>query len=70
MGERAHAEVLRLFAGVSMKDAAMALGANRKIINEWKWGSAPSAFYLARLHALGADVIWILTGHHGQHHGQ
>ncbi len=60
IGERAYSEVLRLFGSVSK--AAVAIGCTRGLINDWHWGTSPGAMYLARLHQLGADVIWILTG--------
>jgi hypothetical protein len=63
IGHRAAYETRRLFDRV--KDATGAIGCNRKAINEWEHGSAPSTIYLARMHELGADVIWILTGKHG-----
>lgn len=28
----------------------------------WTYGKTPSAYYLQKLHFLGADVIYILTG--------
>jgi hypothetical protein len=28
----------------------------------WKEGGCPGAFYLAKLHYAGADVLYILTG--------
>ena len=60
IGKRAFSEVLRLFP--KMKDAAIAIGCNTKAIYSWSYGFAPSSMYLARLHDLGADVVWILTG--------
>jgi len=44
------------------KHAMIALGCGNHTINEWRNGVAPSAANLQRLHELGADVIWILTG--------
>ena len=60
IGKRAYDEVLSMFP--MMKDAVAAIGCGNKAVYEWKYGTAPSATYLARLHELGADVIWILTG--------
>ena len=42
--------------------AAAALGSDRKIVYTWHQGNAPTAIYLQRLHELGADVLYILTG--------
>ena len=61
IGYRAVQEVFRLFPGTT-KSALAAIGCGKCVINEWGKGVAPSAKYLARLHELGADVIWILTG--------
>lgn len=38
------------------------IGCDRKVIGEWENGVAPGAIYLQRLHEIGADVIYILTG--------
>lgn len=61
IGHRAFEEASRLFE--SMKEARQMIGTNsRKLIYDWMEGVAPSAKYLQRLHYLGADVIYILTG--------
>lgn len=61
IGQRAYEEVLRIFE--KMQDARAALGtSNKNHLYEWMNGVAPSAKYLQRLHYLGADVIYILTG--------
>lgn len=61
IGHRAFEEVSRLFE--SMKDARRMIGTkSHKLIYDWMEGAAPSAKYLQRLHYLGADVIYILTG--------
>lgn len=63
IGYRAAAEVRRLFP--KKKHAIIAIGCGKNVLYEWSCGIAPSAIYLARLHDLGADVIWILTGKRG-----
>ena len=63
IGYRAAAEVRRLFP--KRRHAIAAIGCGRNLLYEWECGMAPSALYLARLHAVGADVIWILTGKRG-----
>lgn len=63
IGYRAAAEVRRLFQ--KKKHAIIAIGCGKNVLYEWSCGIAPSAIYLARLHELGADVIWILTGKRG-----
>lgn len=63
IGYRAAAEVRRLFP--KKKHAIIAIGCGKNVLYEWSCGIAPSAIYLARLHELGADVIWILTGKMG-----
>lgn len=60
IGHRAYEEVLRLFP--KMKDAAAALQCKDNNIYQWGNGICPSAKFLARLHNVGADVIYILTG--------
>ena len=60
IGERAYSELMRMFG--STTKAAQALGSERRIINDWNWGVAPSALYLRRMHDLGIDIIYILTG--------
>ena len=60
IGIRAAQETRRLF--VKKKHALIALGCGKHTINEWSHGVSPSAANLQRLHELGADVIWILTG--------
>lgn len=61
IGHRAFEEVSRLFE--SMKEARQMIGTNsHKLIYDWMEGVAPSAKHLQRLHYLGADVIYILTG--------
>ena len=60
IGYRAAEECSRLFS--TTREAIMALGCGDNVIYEWSQGRSPSAMYLARLHKLGADVIWILTG--------
>jgi hypothetical protein len=63
IGKRAYNEVIRLFP--KMTDAESMIGCKRQAIYSWSYGVAPSSLYLARLHDLGADVIWILTGRRG-----
>jgi hypothetical protein len=65
IGKRAYEEVLRIFD--KMQDARYSLGtSNKNHLYEWMNGVAPSAKYLQRLHYLGADVIYILTGTRGK----
>lgn len=60
IGYRAREEVLRLFD--KDKDARAALGCGINTITHWGEGDAPSTLYMARLHEVGADVVYILTG--------
>ena len=61
IGKRAFEEVNRLFN--NQKKAKVMLGiSSRQLLYDWMEGVAPSAKYLQRLHYLGADVIYILTG--------
>ena len=38
------------------------IGCDKKAIGGWENGAAPDAIHLQRLHEIGADVIYILTG--------
>lgn len=61
IGKRAFEEVSRLFS--NQKVAKEMLGiSSQQLLYDWMLGVAPSAKYLQRLHYLGADVIYILTG--------
>lgn len=60
IGYRAYEEVLRLFP--SIKQGALAIGSGKNVVYDWNFGTSPTAFHLARLYKLGADVIYILTG--------
>ena len=60
IGIRAAQEINRLYP--KKKHAIIALGCGKHVIYEWQNGVSPSATNLQRLHELGADVIWILTG--------
>ncbi len=70
IGIRAAQEIYRLYP--KKKQAMQALGCADNTIYSWENGIAPSAYFLQRMHELGADVIWILTGrkekHDGNHH--
>lgn len=60
IGHRALEEAQRLFP--SVRKATIAVNCGPKTIYAWRDGVAPSAIYLARMHELGADIIYILTG--------
>ena len=61
IGRRAFEELSRIIP--KQKDARILLGMKSKQLPyDWLAGCAPSAKYLQRLHELGADVIYILTG--------
>lgn len=69
IGRRAFGELDRIcdLAGRgNAKRAIQLIGCNHKTIYDWKAGVAPTAIYLARLHEMGTDVIWILTGRKGK----
>ena len=65
IGQRAFEEVDKIF-NVSkyggMITATKTIGCHKNAIYEWENGKAPDAIYLQRLHEIGADVIYILTG--------
>lgn len=60
IGYRATYEVLRLTE--STKHACQLIGCGKELLRAWRNGVAPSAIYLVRLHEIGADVVYILTG--------
>ena len=65
VGKRAHEELGKIFDlhkyGGIIK-AAKSIGCDKKAIYGWENGVTPETFYLIRLHYLGADVIYIMTG--------
>ena len=65
VGKRAFEELDRIFNlskyGGIIK-ATNSIGCDRKIVYGWESGATPETFYLIRLHYLGADVIYIMTG--------
>lgn len=65
MGRRMCEEINRILPGKSQRKVAVMLGCNKNAIKAWEDGCTPSAMYLARIHRLGGDVIWILTGERG-----
>ena len=38
------------------------LGFKKSCLNEWRNGGTPGGYMLARLHYLGGDVMYVLTG--------
>ena len=61
IGQRAFEEIFRMFE--TMEAARNMLGiSSKQLVYDWMNGVAPSAKYLQRLHYVGADVIYILTG--------
>lgn len=61
IGKRAFEEVSRIFESKKMAKKMIGISSNQ-LLYDWMEGMAPSAKYLQRLHYLGADVIYILTG--------
>lgn len=59
-GERAFEEVGRLFKSKIL--ARRALGISKNLLYKWEFGTVPSAFYIAKIHYLGGDAMYILTG--------
>ncbi len=60
IGHRMYKEVCRLFP--TFVSAAQAFRCDRKAIQAWGAGVTPGGLHLARLHYLGGDVIYVLTG--------
>ena len=61
IGKRAFEEVSRLFDSQKLAKEMLGMSSNQ-LLYDWMVCVAPSAKYLQRLHYLGADVIYILTG--------
>ena len=65
VGKRAFEELDRIFSlnkcGGIIK-VAKSIGCDKKTIHGWENGVTPETIYLIRLHYLGADVIYIMTG--------
>ena len=65
VGHRTFEELDRIFYlskyGGIIK-AAKSIGCDKKSIYGWENGVTPETIYLIRLHHLGADVIYIMTG--------
>ena len=60
IGRRAFEEVYNL--ADTLPAASKLLGADRKLLYSWHHGATPEVFYLVKLHDLGADILYILTG--------
>lgn len=60
IGKRMREEVDRLFPSLTF--AAKALRCDRRIFSYWTNGQTPDTRQLAKIHYLGGDVIYILTG--------
>lgn len=61
IGYRAAEEALRL-SGYSALNASLQIGCSRKLVYAWADGCAPTAIFVQRLHELGADIPYILSG--------
>ena len=65
VGKRAFEELDRIFnfskyGGITKVEKSV--GCDKKTIYGWENGVTPETIYLIRLHYLGADVIYIMTG--------
>lgn len=60
IGRRANEEVYRVFG--NYRKAARLIGCDYRLINSWMHGNTPGGHFLARMHYLGCDVLYILTG--------
>ena len=60
IGQRMREEVDRLFPSLTV--AAKAFRCDRKNFTGWMNGLTPSSIQLAKLHYLGGDVLYVLTG--------
>ena len=65
IGHRAFEELERLYDVKKYGNKLLVsktIGCDKKAIGGWENGVAPDAIHLQRLHEIGADVIYILTG--------
>ena len=65
IGHRAFEELERLYDVKKHGNKLLIskiIGCDKKAISSWEVGAAPDAIHLQRLHEIGADVIYILTG--------
>jgi hypothetical protein len=65
IGHRAFEELERLYDVKKYGNKLLVskiIGCNKKAIGGWETGIAPDAIHLQRLHEIGADVMYILTG--------
>lgn len=65
IGQRAFEEADKIFnvrKYGGMITATKTIGCHKNAIYEWESGKTPDAIHLQRLHEIGADVIYILTG--------
>lgn len=62
IGGRFVDECCRLFPDLTMHSIAKQLGCSRWQLNEWRHGKTPGGYYLAKIHAYGGDVAYILSG--------
>lgn len=60
IGFRMREECDRLFK--SCAEAGRALRCDRKNLSSWANGITPDCMHIAKIHYLGGDVIYILTG--------
>ena len=60
IGYRAFEECQRI--SDNMERLGKQLGGSKTIMYTWADGTSPSAMFLQRLHYMGADVMYILTG--------
>ena len=63
IGHRMAEELLRMFPDESIRGICKKLGADRRAIADWERGNTPTTVFLQRLHYLGGDVMYVLTGH-------
>lgn len=62
VGRRMFEELCRLFPNKTNAEVCRILGCDRKSCLYWSKGETPSPIWLQRLHYLGGDVIYVLTG--------
>lgn len=62
IGERMYEELIRLFPNQTVAKMTRALGCDRKMPWHWRNGDTPQTIFLQRLHYLGGDVLYVLTG--------
>lgn len=68
IGIRFVTECIRIFG--TQAEALRRLNAEKTTFYSWRSGSTPSSFWLAKLHYLGGEVMYVLNGKRSEGYGK